>query len=347
MNIYLDSVNIFRLICLLQGLTTGAFLLLSPTQKNAKRWLGIVMVIMSFTVLDHFLSASGIYYRHNGLYFMPLFFTWALGPALYFYIANLFNKNLKASPVHFIPVVLQVLFYSAMVFQSMENKTWFWQHIHKPYTRYIEYYGMCLSVLIYLALLFKNYKSKILETNWLKWVLRSLVTFFSIALVDPAVNFLYQPVSAPKFYLVTVFIPICVSWLVLIHLLYEEFNIKKKPVSTGSYDQALLNNLRKCVEEERLYRDADLTLHSLSLQLNITANSISKIVNEATGRSFPEYLNELRIAEVKQRLQNNDAEKFTLLSIAFDAGFNSKTTFNRVFKQNTGLSPKEYLMELK
>lgn len=274
---------------------------------------------------------------------MPLFFTWLLGPALYFYVANLFSKSLRAAPIHFIPVVLQVLFYIILVFQSIENKTWFWQHVHKPYTRYIEYYWMCISVLVYTALLLKNYQTKIRETNWLKWLLGCLFAFFVIALIDPTVNFLYQPISMPKFYFVTVLLPICISWLVLVNLLYEGFNFKKKSVTLKSNDQAFLNGIRKCVEEDRLYRDAELTLQSLSLRLNTTANNISRIINEATGKSFPDYLNELRIIEVKQRLENNDAEKFTLLSIAFDAGFNSKTTFNRVFKQNTGLSPKEYL----
>jgi AraC-like DNA-binding protein len=342
-NIYLDPVNIFRLICILQGLTTGAFLLLSPAQTGARRWLGTLMIIMSFTVLDHFFSASGIYYRHNYLYFMPLFFTWALGPVLYNYVANLFDKNAKARPVSFIPVTVQVLFYTALVFQSMETKTWFWQHIHKPYTRYIDYYGMCLSVLVYIALLFKNFKTKIKETHWVKWLLGGLFVFFSIALVDPAINFLYQPITGPKFYFVTVLLPICISWLVLVNLLYEKYSVKSKAALPKSYDQAFLHSIRKCVEEEKLYRDAELTLQSLGLRLDTTANNISKAVNEATGKSFPDYLNELRIAEVKYRLKNNDAEKFTLLSIAFDAGFNSKTTFNRVFKQHTGLSPKDYL----
>ena len=59
--------------------------------------------------------------------------------------------------------------------------------------------------------------------------------------------------------------------------------------------------------------------------------------------NFNDFVNKYRVEEVKKAFDNGDHKKSTLLGIAFDCGFNSKATFNRAFKKNTGLSPKDYL----
>ncbi|MBC8082005.1 MAG: AraC family transcriptional regulator, partial [Hymenobacter sp.] len=69
---------------------------------------------------------------------------------------------------------------------------------------------------------------------------------------------------------------------------------------------------------------------------------ISFTVNAGFGRSFNDLVNGYRVAEVKRRLATPDAQRLTLLGIAFESGFNSKTTFNRIFKQLTGKAPREW-----
>jgi AraC-like DNA-binding protein len=346
MNVYLDPLNIFRFICVTQGFSIGLFLIVADWRNKTKFWLGILLSILSCSILDHFLSASGIYFRHNRIYFMPLFFTWGFGPVLYFYVVNFLQVKAKLKTGHFIPVIIQFLFYAILVLQPLAYKTWFWQHVHKPYTRFAEYYGMCFSVLIYIALIFKYYQDELRAAQWLKWLVGSLALFFTIALADPLINVWYQPVSMPKFYVITFLLPISICWLVLISLLYERLSARRQQKPDRTYDAKILEKIRNQVEKEFAYRDAELTLQSLSVSLGVTANTISKTVNRATGQTFSDYLNGLRIAEVKHRLLYDEAKKFTILSIAYDAGFNSKTTFNRVFKQSTGLSPKDYLYNL-
>ncbi|HEX8507607.1 MAG TPA: helix-turn-helix domain-containing protein, partial [Hymenobacter sp.] len=72
---------------------------------------------------------------------------------------------------------------------------------------------------------------------------------------------------------------------------------------------------------------------------------ISFTVNAGFGRSFNDLVNGYRVAEVQRRLAAPDARRFTLLGIAFESGFNSKTTFNRIFKQVTGVAPRDYQAE--
>lgn len=346
MNVYLDTLNIFRLVCVIQGFSIGVFMILTNRQNRAKMLLGLLLVSLSFSILDHFLSASGIYYRHKRLYFMPIYFSWGFGPLLYLYVANLLSKNVKVKALHYLPVAIQILFYSFLVFQSLDFKAWFWQHVHKPYTRFAEYYGMCISVLCYLGLLYKNYRSLIHKIRWVQWMLGSLAVFFAVAIIDPMINIWYQPASMPKFYMITFLLPISTCWLVMAAGFFEQLNTKRQHRINKSFDEDVLQLIRQRIEVEFAYRDAELNLQSLSLALGITANTISKTINQATQKTFSDYINELRIAEVKRRLQREEALKFTILSIAYDAGFNSKTTFNRVFKQYTGLSPKDYLISV-
>jgi AraC-like DNA-binding protein len=63
--------------------------------------------------------------------------------------------------------------------------------------------------------------------------------------------------------------------------------------------------------------------------------------------NFNDYINSFRIEEIKKRFENGETEDFTVLGIALDSGFNSKTTFNRAFKKYTGSTPQFYIQKLK
>ncbi|MFD2786297.1 helix-turn-helix domain-containing protein [Hymenobacter rubripertinctus] len=80
----------------------------------------------------------------------------------------------------------------------------------------------------------------------------------------------------------------------------------------------------------------------LSAHTGLAPRLISFTVNQGFGRSFNDVVNGYRVAEVKRRLAAPDARRFTLLGLALECGFNSKTTFNRIFKQFTGQAPSEW-----
>ncbi|MBF9237491.1 helix-turn-helix transcriptional regulator [Hymenobacter sp. BT683] len=91
-----------------------------------------------------------------------------------------------------------------------------------------------------------------------------------------------------------------------------------------------------------MYRDPDLTLDRLAHHVGLSPNVVSQTINAGLQQSFHDVVNGYRLAEVKQRLLTADARRLTVLALALEAGFNSMTTFNRVFKEKTGLTPKEY-----
>ena len=96
-------------------------------------------------------------------------------------------------------------------------------------------------------------------------------------------------------------------------------------------------------ETEKLSQNAELTLTEIAKKLNTNISVISKAINQGFQMNFNDFVNQYRVQEVKKAFEKGEHKKTTLLGIAFDCGFNSKATFNRAFKKNTGFSPKEFL----
>jgi putative ABC transport system permease protein len=105
--------------------------------------------------------------------------------------------------------------------------------------------------------------------------------------------------------------------------------------------------LKKVVKTNCYYQDPELSLVSLAEKLELTTHELSRIINTALKKSFNDFINECRVADVVQKMEDPAYDHITLLGIAFESGFNSKTTFNRTFKQLTGASPIEYKAFLK
>lgn len=96
------------------------------------------------------------------------------------------------------------------------------------------------------------------------------------------------------------------------------------------------------MNQQKPYHDPELTLTSLANSVNISRNQLSEIINTGTGGNFYDFVNKYRVEEVKQLMQNPKFKDFTILAIAFEAGFPSKSTFNSIFKKFTGLTPSVY-----
>lgn len=100
--------------------------------------------------------------------------------------------------------------------------------------------------------------------------------------------------------------------------------------------------IEKLLVEAKPYENPDLTLSDLAQQLQTNASVISKAINQGFEMNFNDLINHYRVEAVKEMLAQGAQKKSTLLGIAYDCGFNSKATFNRAFKKNTGVSPKDY-----
>ena len=94
------------------------------------------------------------------------------------------------------------------------------------------------------------------------------------------------------------------------------------------------------------YLEPELSLPQLASDLDIPVNYLSQVINEQFGQNFHDFINRFRVDEFREKLSAGDSENFTLLGIAFECGFNSKSAFNRVFRQFTGTTPSQYKKNL-
>lgn len=96
------------------------------------------------------------------------------------------------------------------------------------------------------------------------------------------------------------------------------------------------------MDNEKLYQEPELTLQHLSARLQYPSHQVSQAINEGMNKSFYDLINGYRVDEAKRLLLDSKNRNYTILSIGFEAGFNSKTTFNTVFKKFTNLTPTEF-----
>jgi len=106
--------------------------------------------------------------------------------------------------------------------------------------------------------------------------------------------------------------------------------------------EEIISRIREIMQQEKLYQETELTLQNLADKIEFPSYQVSQAINEGMKKNFYDLVNGYRVEEAKRLLLDLKNKNFTILSIGFEAGFNSKTTFNTVFKKFTGLTPTEY-----
>lgn len=122
---------------------------------------------------------------------------------------------------------------------------------------------------------------------------------------------------------------------------------ENRPRFTETEAERLTERLILHMNEERPYLNPELTLGELSAQINLAKHELTDLLNVHIGKNFFTFVNEFRLKAVVRRLANPDYDHLTIIGIANDCGFNSKSTFNSLFKQFTGKTPSEYKKELR
>jgi AraC-like DNA-binding protein len=137
--------------------------------------------------------------------------------------------------------------------------------------------------------------------------------------------------------------------LFIVHYKYKEFvesvqlqlnELKYRKSQIQGIDVNIVAlRLQELMEDERLYTDETITLQKLSERLGLTPHQLSEILNKKMNQNFKSFLNSYRIEAAKGMLSNSDA---AIIAIAYECGFNSKTSFNALFAKMTGMTPSDF-----
>lgn len=211
-------------------------------------------------------------------------------------------------------------------------------------------YNIFASSLIFLLLTvhFSRTRLQVEENSVIRhhkyWLVISLISLYlgllalDLALLDGQVN-------AVEHLLAATVIRISFIYLVLTSL-FRVFDTLpffgeggQIPAQQRPFDPGLIERLEQAIHEENVYREMGCSRESLAKHLGIGEHVLSRLVNQHYGKNFNEFINGFRVDEAKQRLRG---ETTPVTAIAFEVGFSSIASFNRVFKTLAGCSPTEY-----
>jgi hypothetical protein len=138
-----------------QALLAAGLLWVAPANRRPNRFLALLMLSIALWLLDGFFRVANIYGQNANWYFAPIYYSFAFGPLLYFYVRSLTNHRFRLRRrqlLHFGPVLLQAALYLGLRLQPYATRLWFWEHVHRPVTYRLEFIGTWVSLTVYLLL---------------------------------------------------------------------------------------------------------------------------------------------------------------------------------------------------
>lgn len=364
MQVQLSAAILLANAIIIVGFFSAGLLFFTPTNQQANRFLALLLLSIASWLIDGLFRLANIYGQNANLYFLPIFYSLAFGPLIYFYVRSLTDSQFRFQRRHgwhFLPVVLQAGLYVFLTLQPYDYRNWFWQTIHYPFTYRIEFDGTWLSLLVYVGMslrLLQRYGRYVQENfsetsqltlRWLQVLLIGLVLIcgqwtYEVILRDRFNSYYTQDNS--YWMLGVAIVAMGVVGLRQRNMAQVQFQPETTPEPADKpapeVNTDYLDRIRRAMEVDKLYLNPTLTLTELAGHVGLNPKVVSGVINAGMKQSFNDFVNAYRVAEVKQRLQTNDLTRFTLLGIALESGFNSKTTFNRIFKEHTGQSPSAF-----
>lgn len=336
--------------------------------RRANRIMGLFLLVLAIGMANGFINTLGLYDRWPMLTILIGSITLTYCPLFYFYIRTMSGKEFRWQPVqfgHFIPFLMGLLFWTAFwIYRQHEVLpgfvSWF---IRTPWlpvaimtlVQITLYVALMVRCLRRYALAIRDAYSSLDDINlrWLKW---RLAVFALISIAGLAVVAVYKFDSRlvnlagqVGFFLVALNTFATGYRAILQPQIFFGSGSEGGPGKrylrsslTAESAEFLKTRLLEMMECEESFLDAKLTLPSLAQTLNVPVNHLSQVINEQLGRNFFDFINGYRIEAAKQQLARPGSGQVKMITIAFDCGFNSLATFNRVFKDLAGRSPSEF-----
>ncbi|MEO0895574.1 MAG: helix-turn-helix domain-containing protein [Bacteroidota bacterium] len=359
----LSSSNFYFLLAFIQGVILAGFIIFLSPRKKAHLFVGLLLVLLSFSLLHIVLEES--ISRFNSKFPFPMDFGLAFGPLAWFHVLSIHRKNWKwkaSDWLHFLPSFLLdgALFLAFFTF-IRHHTAWAEAHILQIQTVALSTNVLGVSQLgIYSFLIRKEMRSSPLGDKvgvelkrWPKIIYAiclSIIIYLSLTV--PIALYFIQVLDENSFLLYKSMgsllgVSIYAAGYYYLIQVRAQLNSHLKRVDNIKFQkEELIGKLKELIEfiqNSEVFKDSRLNLGKLAQIMGWPINDLSKVINEGTSQTFNEFINTFRIEEFKKMASPEEVEKYSIQGLAEKVGFGSKASFYRAFKKETGLTPSEFL----
>ncbi|MEX0928275.1 MAG: helix-turn-helix domain-containing protein [Balneolales bacterium] len=341
------------------------------------------MFIFGIHLFSYYLYALGYWDRYPHMVGVTHPFPLLHGPMLYLYIVFSLKPDQRFSwriILHFAPVLLSYLYMIRFFFfYSAEEKV---MVDNAEVNDFMIFMGFSLVAFIISGIAYPIFSYRLLgryrrlikenfafeesiNLNWLQYCIWSIAIIY---LVVAVISLLREALGITFWFNADLII---YSSIILFVFFLGYFGIRHQgifadelladehiaePKTGGEYKRSGLKGdeagqyHRKLVDLmtiKKPFLEPKLTLNTLAGELNISLNHLSQIINQYEEKNFYDFVNEYRVDEFKARVSNEANSNYSILALAFDSGFNSKSSFNQVFKKIAGLTPSQYMRNVR
>jgi AraC-like DNA-binding protein len=367
MELNYSLLNIIILFGALQGFILCFFAWQKRMQsKHAVYFFILFLFSLSFYNLMYALMDMDLFKYYRPLHMFPYPYNWLIVPGLYFYIRNHLKPNkhqlyFKKEWYLLLPAAIYFLLRTYwFTISAMENSYRITAVIvASDFFRIQEFVILLFNIFLLTRLLYVIKKQEQIEVQnlkvanfrkWLKFFIRvflvltvSNLLFFSIDIIihkgQETFTFLYPTLISNAIF---------IYWIGFIGFTNPGRFFSNPHTDEGFSESQIAgmnHKLAVAIKEKMLFRQPNLTIQQLAMEVGYTPKELSKFLNEHQQMNFSEYINFHRIEYIKELMNSSAAEKYTLVTLAELAGFASKSSFNAIFKKITGLTPSEYKRE--
>lgn len=357
------------------NIAQGLFLIILINYKNSKnvlasRFISIILALIVMTNLGYLIIRTELVNFIPQIYGLSFSNMFLFGPLFYFYTKSLLELEFNWKKIYILHIIPYMIHLSiSYPFLIADNKTWI-DFVNSflsgslPISldakiifavQDLHFFSYLLFTFFYMNR-FKvsnvntQFKVSLLSrVNWLK----SLIIAFTIFLLTVfalyifvMVNGKFNPLTNNVYTMITSGIVFYIAFTFAFkpELISPDFlqKYKSNHQFNEENNKVYLQKLKTLLEEKKLFLDANLKLATLADELELPAYQVSRLINENFGKSFSDLVNEYRVKEFIIRVNSPEYNSHSILGIALEVGFKTKSVFNTTFKKFTGKTPSEF-----
>jgi AraC-like DNA-binding protein len=359
-----------------QGLFLSVYLFAKSENRNANKWLAFLLTVISLHLIEYAADITGITLQYPFFIAITYPLLFCMGPLYYIYCRCLLDKSYRITfktILHFFPSLIVLLMMMPFYSMSGEAKVNFMSGIAQGGIIKIpagQLIFMGVHVVQTVAYIFAAYKfirkkeeelkdfsSDVFVVKKLEWLNAFnlyfsvyFLLYFTVVVLLTFINS-YQVELDYLLLLITAISIYAIGYAAISNpeifkaipgVDLQSMKLKKEaPINNSENSNGfpeLKEKLLQCMDSNKPYLKSDLKISELADLLSVPAYQLSQLINDELLVNFYDFINKYRVEEAK-KLLTGDTRNYKILAIAYEVGFNSKATFNRVFKKFTGLTP--------